>query len=620
MNAAAAMERLRHGVVGAFPPGIAAMDEHAHLELFHRIFDAQSLSAVFQPIIDFRVRGYLGYEGLIRGPAGTPLHSPLALFALARSAGLSAEFERLCREIVLREFAALKLQGRLFINVSVSCLTDPHFMNGQTARLLDDLGLPPQRIVIELTENQQVSDFSALRDVLHSYRKLGYQIAMDDLGEGFSNLRMWSEVQPEFVKIDRHFINNIDDDVLKFQLVRAMREIAETTRSHLIAEGIETGAEFTTVRDLGIGFGQGFLIARPDSRPQKVPPASIIHLLERGKVVAFPHALASGNPDNTAQRVMRYVTPVLPEEDNDHIYARFESDAELTVLPVVGEDGVPLGLINRHSLIDRFARPYRRELYGKKPCTLLMNAQPIVVDHQMTVQEIGLMLGQSAHHNLLDGFVVTREGGYAGVGSTQALMATITDLQIRAARYSNPLTQLPGNVPINEHIDRLLQNDIAFTAAYCDIDHFKPYNDAYGYRRGDQLIQMLGVLLSETCDPKLDFVGHIGGDDFMVLVQSANWRERLEESLSRFSDTLASFVDDEHALLGGYHAEDRRGDEVFHPLPSLSIGCLLVEPRHFHNHYDVATAVTDAKRQAKKIPGNSLFVERRRIAGEPEKD
>jgi GGDEF domain-containing protein len=194
-------------------------------------------------------------------------------------------------------------------------------------------------------------------------------------------------------------------------------------------------------------------------------------------------------------------------------------------------------------------------------------------------------------------------------------MALITDMQIQAARYANPLTQLPGNVPINEHTDRLLDRAIPFAACYCDLDSFKPYNDTYGYRRGDQLIQFLGGLLSEATDARADFVGHIGGDDFMLLLQSQDWQQRLTRLLRLFDEGLTSFVDAEHLQAGGYAGEDRKGKAVFHPLPTLSIGCLLVEPGQFCSHHQGAAAVSEAKKQAKKVQGNSLFIERRRSGG-----
>ncbi|MGE5466609.1 MAG: GGDEF domain-containing protein [Ignavibacteria bacterium] len=597
--------RSAHADVG---PWLNQENVNAFIQLYQR----RQLSAVFQPILDFGAHAYLGFEGLIRGPAGTPVQSPQVLFGLARETGLATEFERLCREVVLREFARLKLPGRLFLNVSVSCLADRAFVDGSTRDLLAELGLQTRQIVIELTENQHVTDFAVLREVLNAYRRDGYEFAIDDLGEGFSNLRIWSEIRPEYVKIDRHFVSGIADDALKFQLVKAMHEISDTCHVHLIAEGIETEAEFATIRDLGIVFGQGFLVARPEAVPATEPANGVRSLLKKSSLIVYPRASAN-HGGATAQQLSQRVQPVLPHQDNEAVFARFERDPALMVVPVVSAAGKPLGLINRYSLIDRFALPFRRELYGKKPSTTFMNAQPIVVEADTSVQEIGQLLGQSARHHLLDGFIVTRRGEYVGVGSSQALMSLITEMQIRAARYANPLTQLPGNVPINEHIDRLLDSGVPFTACYCDLDHFKPYNDTYGYRRGDQMIQLLGSILVGACDGRVDFVGHIGGDDFMLLLQSPDWQQRMSSALTGFDDGLADLMEADHLRTGGYEGEDRRGQAVFHALPALSVGCLVVEPGQFRSHHEVSAAVTEAKKQAKKVRGSALFVERRRL-------
>lgn len=614
MSATAVLERLRLSTRSPVPDPVeqASWLTRENLRTFIDIYHQRLLHAVFQPILDIRARQYLGFEGLIRGPVGTPLASPAALFGLARETGLGVEFESLCREVVLTEFASLSLPGRLFINASATALADPAFMDGRTSGLLERLRLRTGQIVIELTENQHVSDFSALREVLDIYRRQGYQIAVDDLGEGFSNLRIWSEVRPDFVKIDRHFISGIADDGLKFQLVRAMHEIADSCHVHLIAEGIETEAEFATVRDMGIPFGQGFLIARPSTQPRPAPSESVVAMIQRGNVIVFPRTPPAGVATVTARSLLTPIRPVTPGCENQTVFDRFEQDPALLVIPVVDGEGVPLGMVNRYSLIDRFARPFRRELFGRKPCTVLMDPTPIIVDHDTSIQDLGQLLGRSAGHHLLDGFIITEAGRYLGVGSSQALMALITDMQIRAARYANPLTQLPGNVPINEHMDRLLAKQQPFTACYCDLDGFKPYNDTYGYRRGDQLLQFLGHLLGNVCDPRLDFIGHIGGDDFMLLLQSTDWQQRLTQALEMFNEGLPTFIDDTHLQAGGFPGEDRKGKPVFHPLPALSVGCLLVEPENFHSHHEVSSAVSEAKKQAKKVAGNSLFIERRR--------
>lgn len=581
-----------------------------NLRAFIRLYEQRNLYAVFQPILEFRGQRYFGYEGLIRGPADSALHSPAILFGLAHECGLTVEFERLCREIVLQDFARLKLEGRLFINASIASLADPRFSDGETRQLLQELHLRPGQIVIEVTENQQVGDFGALREVLDHYRNQGYQIAIDDLGEGFSNLRMWSEINPDFVKVDQHFIRGIADDPLKFRLVQAMRDIAESCGAGLIAEGIETGSEFATVRDLGIAHGQGFLIARPMADPESRPSTSVRQLLNQCNLIVFPRQHSQSGA--TVRQLVQTVAPLAPHMLNDEAYDRFAAQPEQIALPVVSHEGSPLGLINRYSLIDRFARPFRRELYGRRPCTQFMNATPIRVDHSTPVQELGQMLGFAEPHQLIDGFIVTENDRYLGIGTAQTLMGLITDMQIRAARYANPLTQLPGNVPINEHIDRLLANEVAFIACYCDLDHFKPYNDCYGYREGDRIIQLVATLLTRHCEPRQDFIGHVGGDDFILLMQSHDWEERCRAILTAFDASIVAHANPEHLAQGGYFAENRRGTRVFHPLPALSIGALAVETYLFHSHHEVSSALGSTKKQAKKIPGSALFIERRR--------
>ncbi|KXB29513.1 diguanylate cyclase [Dechloromonas denitrificans] len=598
---------------------IVLMDDEA-AEL-RRIIDEGLLYPVFQPIVDFRVRAILGYEALIRGPQDSPLQFPDALFGTAKACNLALELEHACREASLRAFAAQRLPGRLFLNVTPGCLLDPLMMNGHTRALLAELGIAPNRIVIELTENQQITDLPGIQEALQNYRGRGFQIAIDDLGEGFANLRMWSEVRPEFVKIDKHFVHGIADDRIKYHFVRAMQDLAEICNASLVAEGIERREDFCCIRDMGIACGQGYFIARPEPVPLRQLPPAALSALANQQLSLTPSGLVLGKMP-TARTLLREIEPVPIDACNSLVIARFEADPKLDVLPVV--DGrQPIGLINRHSMIDRFARPFQKELFGRKSCELFMEHAPLVVDQHATIQQLAMMLSLAPKHYLFDGFIVTDEGGYLGVGSSHDLMATITEMQISAARYANPLTQLPGNVPINEHIDRMLASDGEFVAAYVDIDNFKPYNDTYGYRRGDDVIQLLGRLTGEAADARCDFVGHIGGDDFFVIFQSADWEMRCWQLVRSFAEAMDGMLSAEERARGGYMAENRRGEFVFQQLPTLSIGVVKIAPGECESHREVAAAASAAKKQAKKRAKNpaadslagSVFVERRRPGG-----
>ncbi|WP_245944708.1 GGDEF domain-containing protein [Crenobacter cavernae] len=225
----------------------------------------------------------------------------------------------------------------------------------------------------------------------------------------------------------------------------------------------------------------------------------------------------------------------------------------------------------------------------------------------MNLHELSGLVVAAERRYLVDGFILAEDGRYLGMGTGYELMRKITELQISAARYANPLTGLPGNVPINETIDRLIEAEQPFMVAYVDLDHFKPFNDLYGYSAGDELIELVGRLLTDTADAERDFVGHVGGDDFVVLLQSQDWRERLEGAIAAFDAAVPDSFHGEHREAGGFEVVGRSGEVAFFPLTGVSIGALRVGAGRFPSHHEVASAAADAKHQAKKHSGSSLY-------------
>jgi GGDEF domain-containing protein len=199
-----------------------------------------------------------------------------------------------------------------------------------------------------------------------------------------------------------------------------------------------------------------------------------------------------------------------------------------------------------------------------------------------------------------------------GTGTGQDLLREITKAQIEAARYDNPLTLLPGYVPVNDHIEYLLHSGKSFAVCHGDLDNFKPFNDVCGYHKGDELIQFTARLFATVCVPAHDFIGHLGGDDFILVMRSADWEQRCSRAISAFAHTSSLLFDKAHSSNGGYLTGDRQGRLIHHPLPTLSIGAVWVNPECFGSHHEVSDVATLAKKMAKKKSGNSLFVERRR--------
>lgn len=582
--------------------------EELHLEgELRQILLQRRLSPRYQPILDLRQGTVYSHEGLVRGPSDTVLHSPHNLFNVAQRTGLLPELEAECLRSLLQTWAEVGQGQRIFLNLSPAALIQPHGM----PRILPDLevlGIAPECIVIELTEHQPTFDYRTLLEAANRLRVLGFAIALDDLGEGFSSLRLWSELHPEFVKVDQHFVQGVSFDPVKCQFLRTLHDLARSTGARLIAEGIETDSDLAAIQELGIELGQGYLFGRPEAQPVHSLSNHLARRLRAGVTGTGPSTVKSFRV--TAEKLRIHVEPVAPTATNIEVQKRFQGEPELQSLPVV-ELGTPVGLLNRHDFMDLMARPYSRELYGKRPCAAFMERSILVAEQQITIHELSERIVNSDPRHIFHGFILTHRGLYEGMGSGHDLMREITQMQLSAARYANPLTQLPGNVPIYEHIDGLLAAGQSFMAAYCDLDHFKPFNDVHGYRMGDEVIQWTGRLLGEHFHRPADFVGHVGGDDFILVVQDLDWEDRMMSFLEAFEAGRDRFFCERDRARGGYESEDRMGHPVFFPLLSLSIGVVPVQQGNYASHHEVAAASTSAKKMAKRRAGCSIFVERR---------
>tara|TARA_R110002095_G_scaffold59560_2_gene51030 strand:+ start:781 stop:2562 length:1782 start_codon:yes stop_codon:yes gene_type:complete len=571
------------------------------------IIFAQELTVLFQPIINNRSREIFGFEALIRGPSNSPLHSPIHLFQAAVKHGRMVELERLCRTVAIKQFKLLNLPGKLFLNASPEALTQPDFKSGCTLNSLQDVGLDANRVVIELTEQYALEDYGLLREALLHYKKMGFEIAIDDLGAGYAGLRMWSELRPDYVKIDRHFMQDIHEDKVKQEFVRSINNIASELNCRVIGEGVETLEEYHAVRKIGLEFTQGYYF----SRPKELPEISVSRRLFEQAPKSLKRRNGGGHLSKNIGELMQCVPGISAMCTVEETVHMFNNAPQLESIPVV--DGCsPIGLIRRNTLNNIMISEYGRYLYGKKPIEPFVDTNTLILESYLPIEEASCLVSEHINKDKELDFIIADEGCYRGIASVIDLLKVITAVQIRSARHANPLTLLPGNVPIYEELDCLLREQRDFVVCYFDLDNFKPYNDSYGYEKGDQVLKGLADVLREGVDNKKDFVGHIGGDDFIVTFLSTDWQARCEAMMQDFEERLEHYYKREDLEQSGIWAEDRTGQRCFLPLLSLSIGCVHPDPAVCESHHAVATLATDAKHMAKKQAGNSLFIERRR--------
>ncbi|WP_372882086.1 EAL domain-containing protein [Psychromonas sp.] len=567
-----------------------------------KIIQGKKLSVYFQPIIENNAPVIFGYEALIRGPINTAFYSPLSLFKAASEQGRLVALELLCRELSIVQFKKLNLPGKLFLNASPETLFQPNFRSGRTLAMLQKIGLDPRRVVIELTEHSPLENYEVVREALKHYKTMGFEIAMDDLGAGYSGLRMWYELRPDYVKIDRHFIHNIHNDKVKQQFVHSIKNIAKELNCKVIAEGVETAAEFKFIEKMNLPLYQGYYIAHPALLPARRIKNDIFSATRLTKKSS--NKLISSE---TVGALLQHVDVINLATTVESSASLFNKNPQLESIPVIdGKKAV--GLLRRNSLTKLFFSQYGRELSGKNSIGSLVDRHVLFLESDLPIEQASGLISEQVEKQKALEFIITRNGQYQGIGSIIDLLKIITDLQINNARYANPLTLLPGNVPINKKLDQHLQQQSVFTVCYLDLDNFKPYNDYYGYEKGDQIITGLADILRETVTNRDDFIGHIGGDDFILILSTDNWQQQCDSILEKFSEWVRHRYRPEDQMMGGISGVDRAGEKQFYPLLSLSIGSVCLPPPVCKCSQEIAVLASHAKSMAKKTRGNSLFI------------
>jgi len=235
---------------------------------FFDIVNNESLTSYFQPIIDLNEKRIYGYETLVRGvKANGTLMYPDQLFKKSKRNDYNFKLDRLCRESALKTAATKKVHQKVFINFIPTTIYDPEFCLNSTVKWAKQLEFDPSQIVFEVVETELVEDQEHLKKILEYYRSKGFQIALDDVGEGYSSLNMLIELKPDIIKIDRNIINNINENKLKQSVYKALYNLAKEQQITVLAEGIETLEELNTIKSIGVDLAQGYYFAKPSSEP-----------------------------------------------------------------------------------------------------------------------------------------------------------------------------------------------------------------------------------------------------------------------------------------------------------------------------------------------------------------
>jgi EAL domain-containing protein (putative c-di-GMP-specific phosphodiesterase class I) len=237
--------------------------DEARLVEARRALTERSLTTLFQPIVGLPEREILGYEALTRGPAGSYLGPAENFFGFAERSGILGEVEHVCVELAIERASRLPRDVMLFINLSNHGLEYLDSIGISLVDLVARSSFGPERCVLEITERTYAESQAALKHRVGELRDAGFRIAIDDMGTGYSALHVLAELQPDFIKLNHMLVRDLPTEPIKRNLVSAITSFAGTSRSVVIAEGVEREDEMQALVELGVMLQQGFFFGHP---------------------------------------------------------------------------------------------------------------------------------------------------------------------------------------------------------------------------------------------------------------------------------------------------------------------------------------------------------------------
>lgn len=568
-------------------------------EALDYIINNKQIKTVFQPIISLRDGSVLGHEALSRITCESEIKNPDVLFTAAGEYNRLWELELLCRTTALEaafKFMIPPYSKKLFINVNPNTMHDETFKKGFTKSFLMQYDITPNNVIFEITERNVITDMNGFRATIDHYKSQDYKIAIDDAGAGYSGLNLISDVNPNYIKLDMKLIRGVNSDSLKFALVKGMVEFSKVSNIFLIAEGIETYEELDTLVNLGVQYGQGYLIQKPDEEVKEIRQ----EVLQELKKINLKknHTSQSIISNIYIANLCTYTGVVPPTEMVPDVYSIFRRNPECFGLCVT-ENEIPVGIVTQEKLALRLSGHYGFALNQNKTISQIMDKNFLSVDCKTPVSVVSSMALSRQNDKLYDFIVVTENDKYIGTVTIKDLLQKTTEIEVSAAKHQNPLTGLPGNLIIEQKLSQCIASTADYSIAYFDIDNFKAYNDVYGFESGDLVIKLLADILRQHVSAE-QFVGHIGGDDFVVIVYEHVTAEHFKDMTEQFELEVLDFYNLMDIQNGYITTTNRRGEVEQFPLITLTSVLVNNETRNFKNVFELTEMLARLKKAAKQ--------------------
>ncbi|MFI1965068.1 EAL domain-containing protein [Streptomyces pathocidini] len=525
------------------------------------------LRFAFQPVVNLTTGSVAALEILARPEQGDVL-------ATARSnPDLDGELAALAVRAAARQETLLPLHVNVFAGT-------PADLGGLASlgAAVREARRQPWEVTVDLGTPFTHVPRRALLAAVGRLREEGFRICADGIGDGDLPLRLLAELAPDVVKVDASVVARLPEDRGCQAVVAGMRRFCDGAGSRLAVEGVETELQYAAVREAGAQLAQGDLFA-----PAARLPAADVYRPSR--TVALP----AQQPGAGGPLVMEFVRPaaLLPVTASaGEVRSLLTGSPGVSGVVLVDADGVPVRAVDRGRFLLSLSGRYGHALYADRPAVRLADL-PRTVGADATAWEVlNVVAADERARTGDDVAVVDAYGRCVGVVHLADIVRALAESRVEEAVRLNPLTRLPGSDAINAEVDRRIADGREFALSWLDVDGFKQVNDGAGFAAGDELIRAVGRTLADAAAVRPEArVGHIGGDDFLLLADP----DGLEP--------LASAVLDAPWSAGG------------RPV-TLSLATVVCGPESVEGHRQAAACLAPLKQAAKALDGASWVLGR----------
>ncbi|MFP4486863.1 MAG: EAL domain-containing protein [Campylobacterales bacterium] len=514
-------------------------------------------------------------------------------------------------ELQLRKKAAMSfLHYGMYENIKIFYKFDRHILSmpdvnsefmSSLARSVNTLS---DMICLEISEKKENLHPAEINNIFSLYRNQGYRVVIDNFGANSFHFKHLYNITPDYLKFDKFFTKNLHTDMKKRMLISKLIDISKTIGSFTIAKGVKSEEEFYACKDLGIDLVEGELIspAIEDLGEIKEKYDHILELSEKDRRDSIRQTIVEKN--------LNHLEPVYIDEDMFDVLEKFKRNKSTTFLPVLQRDMSPLGVLLEKELKDYVYSAFGTSLLKNKSASIGVKKFMVkCATADINTRLEGLLKSFSATEDSV-GILITKDTKYYAFLSSKELLRALNEQSLEIARDQNPLTKLPGNIPISNFIiDSIQDMKEPLYLAYFDFDNFKPFNDKYGFRLGDRAILMFSEILRNDLQNSKFFLGHIGGDDFFVgykgNIEYEEFCEHIEFICESFKTKAKSLYKEDDRKRGTVVLKDREGKAREFKL--LSVSASIVEIRKGSDleiNKALDATLSTAKKSAKEMPNN----------------